>query len=106
MSIRDLSPLEQMAAEEATVAELVALAVEVEAADAFVDVESVVDADVVDVDQVACVRMIAAVCMSAAASRCPSVVTGNLAGGDGCGWAVVGDKVEGEVLWMTQLSVD
>lgn len=50
MSIRDLSPLEQMAAEEATVAELVALAVEVEAADAFVDVESVVDADVVDVD--------------------------------------------------------
>lgn len=51
-------------------------------------------------------RMIAAVCMSAAASRCPSVVTGNLAGGDGCGWAVVGDKVEGEVLWMTQLSVD
>lgn len=49
--------------------------------------------------------MVAALCMSAVALRCPSAVNGGL-GGDGCVGAAVGDNVEDEALWLTQLSGD
>lgn len=99
------SPPGQRAAVEEAVAELEAAAAELEAA---ADVDSVVDADVDvgDADSAACVCRVAAVCMPAAASPCPSAVNGGRGGGDGCVGAAVGDNVEGEVLWLTQLSAD
>lgn len=96
MFIREHSLPGQTAAVEATVAELVAEAAELEAADADVDA----DADVADADWAACVRTTAAVW------RCPSAVNSGLGGGDGCVGAAVGDTSEGEVLWLTQLSAD
>lgn len=59
-------------------------------------------------------RTVVAVCMSAAALRCPSAVNGGLGGcgggvggGGGCvGAAAVGGNVEDEVLGLTQLSAD
>lgn len=55
-------------------------------------------------------RTVAAVCMSEAALWCPSDVNGGLGGlgggGGGCVGTAVGDNVEGEVLWLTQISAD
>lgn len=101
------SPPGQTAALETTVAELVVEAAEPEAVDAAVDVESVVDADDdADADWEACVHMVAALCMFAAALHHPSAVVGYLGGGDGCAGAAVGDNVEDDVLWLTRLSAD
>lgn len=44
--------------------------------------------------------------ISVATSRCPSAVTGGLAGADGCVGAAVGDNAVDEGVWTSQLSVD
>lgn len=104
------SPPGQTAAVEATVAELVDAAAELEAADAVVDVGSVaVDADVdaVGADWAARVHtVVASRTSAAAASPCPSAVNGGLGGGDGCVGAAVGGNVGVEALGLTQLSED
>lgn len=101
------SPPGQSAALEATAAELVVEAAELEAADAAVDVESVADVDADDdADWEACVHTVAALCMFAVALRHPSAVVGDLGGGGGCVGAAVGDDAEDGALWLTRLSAD
>lgn len=112
MLVGELSPPGQRAAAaEATAAEPVDAAAELEAAAVVVvDAESVVGADVgadvVDADSAACVHMVAALCMSAATSKCPSGVNGGPLGCDGCSGAAVGNSFEDEVLWRNLLSED
>ncbi len=86
-------------------AEPVDAAAELEAAvDAVVDVD--VDVGVVDADSAACVRVVAALCVSAVPSQCPSDVNCGPGGYDGCFGAAVGNNFEDEGLWRNQLSAD